>query len=204
MRSRGRLVAYVNGVPKTQPFLRDVPLWGGLFRQQTRPESSVELIIVVTPRILAAVPAVGAEDALAAGEPGAGAVQFANEFSHRGRAEHGKRDAEWDGQPLPVLKLAMHGLAGHDARRSTVFGSSLVSSCARVASRLGWGTGSATSAARGRPPRPPRPVSVQARPPRGHGPSRRGRTPRLAMRRGTPRQAAVAGIGGARMRSTAA
>ena len=63
------------------PFLRDVPLWGGLFRQQTRRESSVELIIVVTPRIVAAVPAVGAEDALAAaGGPGAGAVQFANEF----------------------------------------------------------------------------------------------------------------------------
>ena len=37
------------------PVLRDIPLWGSLFSQSTRRDRSVELIIVVTPRIVAAV-----------------------------------------------------------------------------------------------------------------------------------------------------
>lgn len=37
------------------PLLRDIPLWGALFRQSTHRDRSVELIIVVTPRIVAAV-----------------------------------------------------------------------------------------------------------------------------------------------------
>ena len=37
------------------PLLRDIPLWGALFRQSTHRDSQVELIIVVTPRIVAAV-----------------------------------------------------------------------------------------------------------------------------------------------------
>ena len=63
------------------PFLKDLPLWGGLFRQSTRREASVELIIVVTPRIVAAVPAVASEGGpMAARTAGAGAAQLANEF----------------------------------------------------------------------------------------------------------------------------
>ena len=64
------------------PFLKDIPLWGALFRQSTRREASVELIIVVTPRIVAAVPAIGPGDTLAARAPGDGAAEFANEFHY--------------------------------------------------------------------------------------------------------------------------
>ena len=60
------------------PLLKDIPLWGALFRQTRETEDSVELIIVVTPRIVAPVgaPAIAALD----GDPGAGAVQLDNEF----------------------------------------------------------------------------------------------------------------------------
>lgn len=60
------------------PLLRDIPLWGALFRQARETENSVELIIVVTPRIVAPVGAstVAALD----GDPGAAAVQLDNEF----------------------------------------------------------------------------------------------------------------------------
>ena len=37
------------------PLLKDIPLWGGLFRQTRDTDRSVELIIVVTPRIVAPV-----------------------------------------------------------------------------------------------------------------------------------------------------
>ena len=60
------------------PLLKDIPLWGALFRQTRETEDSVELIIVVTPRIVAPVgaPAIAALE----GDPGAGAVQLDNEF----------------------------------------------------------------------------------------------------------------------------
>ena len=38
------------------PMLKDIPLWGSLFRTSQETDRSVELIIVVTPRIVAAVP----------------------------------------------------------------------------------------------------------------------------------------------------
>ncbi len=61
------------------PLLKDVPLWGALFRNTREREQSVELIIVVTPRIVSAVPA-AASVALADASPGASARQLANEF----------------------------------------------------------------------------------------------------------------------------
>jgi len=61
------------------PLLKDVPLWGALFRNSNDIENSVELIIVVTPRIVSGVPAAGE---LASIEEAAGgsALQLANEF----------------------------------------------------------------------------------------------------------------------------
>ncbi len=46
------------------PLLKDIPVWGGLFRSTRDTDRSVELIIVVTPRIVAAV---GAQDTAALG-----------------------------------------------------------------------------------------------------------------------------------------
>lgn len=60
------------------PFLKDIPLWGNLFRQSTRREASVELIIVVTPRIVAALPPAGAAPGVSGAT--AGVAQLANEF----------------------------------------------------------------------------------------------------------------------------
>lgn len=39
------------------PLLKDIPVWGALFRTERETDRSVELVIVVTPRIVAAVPA---------------------------------------------------------------------------------------------------------------------------------------------------
>ena len=61
------------------PLLKDIPLWGALFRSSIEREQSVELIIVVTPRIVSAAPAL-ASTAGVAGLPGASARQLANEF----------------------------------------------------------------------------------------------------------------------------
>ena len=61
------------------PLLKDIPLWGALFRNTTERDQSVELIIVVTPRIVAAVPT-GAALAVAAPAPAENAMQLANEF----------------------------------------------------------------------------------------------------------------------------
>ncbi len=60
------------------PLLKDLPLWGALFRQTRETTNSVELIIVVTPRIVAPVggTAVAALDAA----PGTFARQLDNEF----------------------------------------------------------------------------------------------------------------------------
>ena len=63
------------------PLLKDIPVWGGLFRTTRDTDRSVELIIVVTPRIVAAV---GAQDTAALGGA-AGALadsarQLGNEF----------------------------------------------------------------------------------------------------------------------------
>ncbi|MCY4122136.1 MAG: type II and III secretion system protein, partial [Acidobacteria bacterium] len=60
------------------PLLKDIPVWGALFRNATERDRSVELIIVVTPRIVAALPA--ARPAPGAPAPGATARQLANEF----------------------------------------------------------------------------------------------------------------------------
>ena len=61
------------------PLLKDIPLWGALFRQARESEDSVELIIVVTPRIVAPV---GASGAVAAREnaPGESSRRLDNEF----------------------------------------------------------------------------------------------------------------------------
>ena len=61
------------------PLLKDIPLWGALFRNTTERDQSVELIIVVTPRIVSAAPAV-ASVAGVTGTPGDTARQLANEF----------------------------------------------------------------------------------------------------------------------------
>ena len=60
------------------PLLKDIPLWGALFRQTRETADSVELIIVVTPRIVA--PVGGAAVAALDGAPGAAARQLDNEF----------------------------------------------------------------------------------------------------------------------------
>lgn len=51
------------------PMLKDIPLWGALFRDQMIVDDTVELIVVVTPRIVGALPAAGA----GARMPGSGA-----------------------------------------------------------------------------------------------------------------------------------
>ena len=51
------------------PLLKDIPVWGALFRTERDTDRSVELVIVVTPRIVAAVPASGASSAPAASTP---------------------------------------------------------------------------------------------------------------------------------------
>ena len=60
------------------PMLKDLPLWGSLFRTSQETDRSVELIIVVTPRIVAAVP----RPAVASSrhDPASTARQFDNEF----------------------------------------------------------------------------------------------------------------------------
>jgi len=50
------------------PMLKDIPLWGALFRDLVINDDTVELIVVVTPRIVGALPA-----AVAARVPGGGA-----------------------------------------------------------------------------------------------------------------------------------
>ena len=60
------------------PLLKDIPLWGALFRQTRETTDSVELIIVVTPRIVA--PVGGAAVAALGAAPGASARQLDNEF----------------------------------------------------------------------------------------------------------------------------
>ena len=61
------------------PLLKDIPLWGALFRNSSDRENSVELIIVVTPRIVSAAPAVGELTRLGQ-DAGSSALQLANEF----------------------------------------------------------------------------------------------------------------------------
>ena len=61
------------------PLLKDIPLWGALFRNAIEREQSVELVIVVTPRIVSATPALAAT-ASTAREPSGTAQQLANEF----------------------------------------------------------------------------------------------------------------------------
>ena len=63
------------------PLLKDIPLWGSLFRSTRDTDRSVELIIVVTPRIVAAVGARGtaAIDGVARSPPDF-AQQLGNEF----------------------------------------------------------------------------------------------------------------------------
>ena len=63
------------------PLLKDIPIWGGLFRNTRDTDRSVELIIVVTPRIVAAV---GAQETAALGGVARsladGTQQLGNEF----------------------------------------------------------------------------------------------------------------------------
>lgn len=59
------------------PMLKDIPVWGALFRSSRQDDRSVELIIVVTARIVAALPGL-----IAVSRPDAGSTarQLANEF----------------------------------------------------------------------------------------------------------------------------
>ena len=63
------------------PLLKDIPVWGGLFRSTRDTDRSVELIIVVTPRIVAAV---GAQETASLGSvarsPAASVQRIGNEF----------------------------------------------------------------------------------------------------------------------------
>ena len=61
------------------PLLKDIPLWGALFRNAVEQEQSVELVIVVTPRIVSAVPALASTAGVPRG-PAETAQQLANEF----------------------------------------------------------------------------------------------------------------------------
>ena len=59
------------------PVLKDIPVWGALFRTGRETDRSVELIIVVTARIVAAVP----DFSVASGpDPSVSARQLENEF----------------------------------------------------------------------------------------------------------------------------
>ena len=49
------------------PMLKDIPLWGALFRDSTLEDDTIELIVVVTPRIVSALPAAVADAAQAPG-----------------------------------------------------------------------------------------------------------------------------------------
>ena len=60
------------------PMLKDIPLWGALFRTSQETDRSVELIIVVTPRIVAAVPR--AAVAASRQRPADNVRQLGNEF----------------------------------------------------------------------------------------------------------------------------
>ena len=64
------------------PLLKDVPLWGALFRSTAERDDSAELIIVVTPTIVAGVP--GLATAGVAGLPAAAAAarRIGNEFHY--------------------------------------------------------------------------------------------------------------------------
>ena len=59
------------------PLLKDIPIWGGLFRTTRDTDRSVELIIVVTPRIVAAV---GARETAALGAAARAPQRLGNEF----------------------------------------------------------------------------------------------------------------------------
>lgn len=61
------------------PLLKDIPFWGALFRNALERDQSVELIIVVTPRIVSPTPALASAAGAASG-PGGTAQQLANEF----------------------------------------------------------------------------------------------------------------------------
>ncbi|MDD9961696.1 MAG: pilus assembly protein N-terminal domain-containing protein [Gammaproteobacteria bacterium] len=58
-----------NRVESGIPMLKDIPLWGALFRDLTMDDDTIELIVVVTPRIVSALPAAVAA---AAQTPGGG------------------------------------------------------------------------------------------------------------------------------------
>ncbi len=63
------------------PLLKDLPIWGGFFRTSRDTDRSVELIIVVTPRIVAAVRAEQtAALGVAARSPADGTQRLGNEF----------------------------------------------------------------------------------------------------------------------------
>ena len=70
---RRNTTATTSGIPT----LKDIPLWGALFRSTRDTEHAVELIIVVTARVVGAVPA---PIVASRSDPGASARQFANEF----------------------------------------------------------------------------------------------------------------------------
>ena len=61
------------------PLLKDVPLWGALFRNTTDREQSVEMILVVTPRIVSAMPTLASREGIA-GARSETARQLPNEF----------------------------------------------------------------------------------------------------------------------------
>ena len=61
------------------PLLMDIPLWGALFRNTNERDQSVELVIVVTPRIVSATPALASTTGVAR-RPADTALQLANEF----------------------------------------------------------------------------------------------------------------------------
>ena len=61
------------------PLLKDIPVWGALFRTTRDTDRSVELIIVVTPRIVASVSAPAAEGLGRIARAGP-AQQLGNEF----------------------------------------------------------------------------------------------------------------------------
>ena len=63
------------------PVLKDIPIWGGLFRSTRDTDRSVELIIVVTPRIVTAMPAQETAGlSVAARAPADSTQRLGNEF----------------------------------------------------------------------------------------------------------------------------
>ena len=62
------------------PLLKDIPVWGSLFRSMRETERTVELVVIVTPHIITPIRSSSAAASASARDPSASAQQLGNEF----------------------------------------------------------------------------------------------------------------------------